>query len=345
MSRFSHQMRLSSSLIRRFKHRLNAAASKSFATTEGSRPVLVHKRSVDILQDPWFNEDHRRFQQNVVVMRHGDRADNVEPLWISKAERPWDPPLVEEGLVRAYCTGRKLRTQLGFPIHRVFVSPFLRCVQTAAEVIAALSAVDDDRDVSATSDGVQIDPSKIKVRQGCGFSLIWSPARPVIYTLEFISPFGQVSIEYGLCEMLNREAIRTPPKDGNWGFNIVELQAMFPAGTVDHSVGRIYKELPHWEETVLGARNRYERIIQALADKYPSENLLLITHGEAVGVAVYAFLKDTSVYEVEYCAYSQLRRSITFGEDQTSTAGNFEVINRGQTGISFCSLSSDDSFN
>ncbi|KAK6920359.1 Histidine phosphatase superfamily, clade-1 [Dillenia turbinata] len=261
------------------------------------------------------DHDHRRFQQHVVVMRHGDRADNVETLWISTAERPWDPPIVEEGRVRAYCTGRKLRTQLGFPIHRVFVSPFLRCIQTAAEVIAALSAVGDDPAVNTTSDGVQIDPSKIKV-----------------------------SIEYGLCEMLNREAIRVSPKDGNWGFNMVELEAMLPAGTVDHSVEILDKELPHWEETVLGARNRYKRVIQALADKYPSENLLLVTHGEAVGVAVSAFLKDTSVYEVEYCAYSQSRRSVTFGEDQTFTAGTFEVINRGQTGISFYSLSCNDSF-
>ncbi|KAK6940978.1 Malic enzyme, NAD-binding [Dillenia turbinata] len=37
------------------QHRLNASASRSFTTTEGSRPVLVQKRSVDILHDPWFN--------------------------------------------------------------------------------------------------------------------------------------------------------------------------------------------------------------------------------------------------------------------------------------------------
>lgn len=102
--------------------------------------------------------------QNVVVMRHGDRIDNFEPLWSATAARPWDPPLVEAGKVRAFCTGRKLRTQLGFPIHRVFVSPFLRCLQTAAEVVSALFAVDDVIDPNRmTSDGVEIDPSKLKV--------------------------------------------------------------------------------------------------------------------------------------------------------------------------------------
>ncbi|XP_059651629.1 uncharacterized protein LOC132299170 [Cornus florida] len=251
--------------------------------------------------------DRQRSQQNVVVMRHGDRIDNFEPLWAASAARPWDPPLVEAGKVRAFCTGRKLRTYLGFPIHRVLVSPFLRCIQTASEVVTALCAVDGDTLVN--SDGVKIDPSKIKV-----------------------------SVEYGLCEMLNREAIRAgmAPKDGNFDFKISELAALLPAGTLDKSVERVYKELPQWEETVIGARTRYEQIIKALADKFPSENLLLVTHGEGVGVSVSAFLKDTTVYEVEYCAYSHLKRSISFGENRSFTAGDFEVFtSNGKTGISY----------
>ncbi|CAL5398198.1 unnamed protein product [Camellia sinensis] len=53
MSSFSRQMRLcSSSLIKRFQHRI----TRSFTTTEGHRPSIVHKRSLDILHDPWFNK-------------------------------------------------------------------------------------------------------------------------------------------------------------------------------------------------------------------------------------------------------------------------------------------------
>ncbi|GMP42504.1 hypothetical protein CsSME_00012226 [Camellia sinensis var. sinensis] len=44
-------MRLSSSLIKRL-HR----TTRSFTTTEGHRPSIVHKRSLDILHDPWFNK-------------------------------------------------------------------------------------------------------------------------------------------------------------------------------------------------------------------------------------------------------------------------------------------------
>ncbi|XP_071723517.1 uncharacterized protein [Rutidosis leptorrhynchoides] len=254
--------------------------------------------------DPTKTQHH----QNVVVMRHGDRIDNFQPLWVAKGPRPWDPPLVEEGLSRAHTTGHKLRTRLGFPIHRVFVSPFLRCIQTAREVVTALCFVADATTTGGSADGTSIDSSKLKV-----------------------------SIEYGLCEMLNREAIRpsVAPKDGDFGFNISELEATFPAGIVDNSVKRVYQELPRWEETVLGAKSRYAKIIKTLADMYPSENLLLVTHGEAVGIAVSTFLEEATVYEVEYCAYAELRRQINF-ENESFTAGNFEVSrNPTQTGIGY----------
>ncbi|KAF8412956.1 hypothetical protein HHK36_000928 [Tetracentron sinense] len=245
-------------------------------------------------------------------MRHGDRIDSVELLWVSTAARPWDPPLADAGRVRAFCTGKKLRNNLDFPIHRVFVSPFLRCIQTASEVISALCAIDNSS-VEMTGENVAIDSSKLKV-----------------------------SIEYGLSEVLSREAITLDlaPKDGNWGFNISELEAMLPAGTVDHSVESVYQELPQWEESVMDARARYEHVIRALADKFPSENLLLVTHGEGVGVAISAFLSDTIVYEVDYCGYSHSQRLISFGPSQEFTARNLDVVTKnGQTGICYCPTS------
>lgn len=39
--------------------------------------------------------------------------------------------------------------------------------------------------------------------------------------------------------------------------------------------------MPKWEETVLGARTRYVQVIETLSNKYPNENLLLVTHGKA----------------------------------------------------------------
>ncbi|KAH9603046.1 hypothetical protein KSS87_006281 [Heliosperma pusillum] len=238
-----------------------------------------------------------RFDQNVIVMRHGDRRDNFDPNWVKTAARPWDPPLIEEGRARAFRTGLELRDSLGFPINRVFVSPFLRCVETASEAVSALCSAEH----------------------------------------------GGVSIEYGLCEMLNEAAIRPQcaPKDGKFPFNISELEAMLPAGTVDGTAEKIYPEMPSWGEAVSASRSRYGHIIQALADKYPSENLLLVTHGEGVGTSVSTFMKDADVYEVNYCAYSHVRRTINFDESESYTSGDFQLLTvPHKTGIGFLTRSS-----
>uniref|UniRef100_A0A2P2P2C5 Phosphoglycerate mutase family protein n=1 Tax=Rhizophora mucronata TaxID=61149 RepID=A0A2P2P2C5_RHIMU len=131
--------------------------------------------------------------------------------------------------------------------------------------------------------------------------------------------------------MLNTEAIRpdVAPKDGNFVFNIPELQAMLPDGTLD-AVEPVYKELPEWKESPEDARARYKQIITELANRYPLENLLLVAHGEGVGTSVSAFSVDKTVYEVEYCAYSGLRRHIVYG-GQSFKAGDFQVFS--QSGI------------
>ncbi|ESW12764.1 hypothetical protein PHAVU_008G140400 [Phaseolus vulgaris] len=244
--------------------------------------------------------------QNVVVMRHGERIDNLEPSWAATAARPWDPPLAEPGRKRALETGRRLRENLGFPIRRVFVSPFLRCLQTAEELVSSLAAVEEGD--STTGDGVTVDPLKVKV-----------------------------SVEYGLCEMMNSKAIRpnVAPKDGNMRFDMAECEAMLPAGIVDKNVERVYKEFPHWGESDLQAGERYKHLIKDLADKYPTQNLLLITHGEGVKVAVSSLRKDAEVEEVQYCGYVKLRRPI-FMKDETFTSGDFDLLTTsGETGVCY----------
>jgi malate dehydrogenase (decarboxylating) len=59
MSNFSNQIRASSALIKRLKQRQQPVMlmqTRSFTTTEGHRPTIVQKRSIDILHDPWFNK-------------------------------------------------------------------------------------------------------------------------------------------------------------------------------------------------------------------------------------------------------------------------------------------------
>ncbi|KOM38316.1 hypothetical protein LR48_Vigan03g169800 [Vigna angularis] len=244
--------------------------------------------------------------QNVVVMRHGERFDNLEPSWAATAARPWDPPLAEPGRQRALETGRRLRESLGFPIRRVFVSPFLRCLQTAIVLVQSLAAVEEGG--SSTGDGVAVDPSEVKV-----------------------------SVEYGLCEMVNSKAIRpnVAPKDGNLRFDIAECESMLPAEIVDKNVERVYKEFPRWGETELQAGERYKHLIKDLADKYPTQNLLLITHGEGVKVAVSSLRKDAEINKVQYCGYVELRRPI-FNKDHAFTFGEFDLLTPSdKTGVSY----------
>lgn len=55
-------------------------------------------------------------------------------------------------------------------------------------------------------------------------------------------------------------------------------------------------------------------------------------------MAFSAFKKDYTVYDVEYCAYTELRRPMVHKKmkDELFVGGDFEVLTRnGQTGISY----------
>ncbi|CAA0806023.1 Phosphoglycerate mutase family protein [Striga hermonthica] len=122
--------------------------------------------------------------------------------------------------------------------------------------------------------------------------------------------------------MMNSLAIRDPvaPKDGIFTFSISECEAVLTAGTIDKTVEMVYKEVPRWQETADGGRARYLEVVKTLADKHPSENLLLVTPGEGVGSAVSGCLPDFMVFEVDYCAHSVLRRPMmALGENQSFT--------------------------
>jgi broad specificity phosphatase PhoE len=73
--------------------------------------------------------------QTIWITRHGNRLDFVDPDWHRRAVNPYDPPLSEDGVVQARELGRRL---LGEGIEHIIASPFLRTVETAHQVAAAL---------------------------------------------------------------------------------------------------------------------------------------------------------------------------------------------------------------
>ncbi|XP_048131833.1 uncharacterized protein LOC115731515 isoform X1 [Rhodamnia argentea] len=247
--------------------------------------------------------------QHVLVMRHGERADDgADKSWWTTVPNPWDAPLTDAGRARALETGRKLRDQLGFPIHRVVVSPFRRCVETAQGLISGLFPVD----AGNLDNGNSADSSASRIK---------------------------VSIEFGLGELFNNIAIRHPPPNpadhGAWGFNIPTIEALIPAETLDHTVKPVFNELPQWGETEPKARDRYRHTIRSLADRYPSENLPLITHGEAVKVAASTYWKEARGQKIRpgYCGCVHLKRQVVRNGD-SFTAKRFEIAtNPKETGI------------
>jgi len=73
--------------------------------------------------------------QIIWIARHANRLDFVNPDWFLTAERRYDSPLSEDGIVQAKQLANRLK---GENIAHIFASPFLRTVQTANAVAEVL---------------------------------------------------------------------------------------------------------------------------------------------------------------------------------------------------------------
>ena len=69
----------------------------------------------------------------ILIVRHGQRRDTVDESWSTVADRVHDPPLTELGRWAAWRVGRRFASATD-TIDAVYASPFLRTVETAAEI-------------------------------------------------------------------------------------------------------------------------------------------------------------------------------------------------------------------
>lgn len=105
----------------------------------GARPPMClekttcHKKAV-----PSCIRPAGECQVRVVVMRHGERLDHLDPhLWANSqaAKRyPHDCPLTERGRRQATEVAQDLQHRLGDAFSLVVTSPYMRCVSTAVEI-------------------------------------------------------------------------------------------------------------------------------------------------------------------------------------------------------------------
>ncbi|WP_414551020.1 histidine phosphatase family protein [Anabaena sp. CCY 0017] len=73
--------------------------------------------------------------QIVWIARHANRLDFVNPDWFLTAQRRYDPPLSDDGIVQTQQLAKRLQSE---KIAHIFASPFLRTVQTANAVAEVL---------------------------------------------------------------------------------------------------------------------------------------------------------------------------------------------------------------
>lgn len=70
-------------------------------------------------------------ERTIWFSRHGNRLDFISAEWLATAERPYDSPLSPDGVIQARELGRRLARE---KIDHLFSSPFLRALETAAQV-------------------------------------------------------------------------------------------------------------------------------------------------------------------------------------------------------------------
>ena len=115
--------------------------------------------------------------QTVWIARHGNRLDFVNPEWFNTAERPYDPPLSDDGVVQAQQLGQRL---VGEGIVHIFASPFLRTVQTAYQVAEALDL-----------------PIKLESGLSEWLNPHWMPAMPERLSIEALAErFPRIDLTY-----------------------------------------------------------------------------------------------------------------------------------------------------
>lgn len=229
------------------------------------------------------------FMQNLFVLCHGEQVK-----YLDDAARPWDPPLTERGKMEAWRVGREIRLE-DWNVTRVVTSPFLRCVQTAVEVIAGLCLLPQSVEVRESGNGSSAPVSTIKA-----------------------------SIECGMAEMISGQWALNPSEVAPWTLGLAELYSMLPTETHDPSFQPIRDKLPPSWESVADVQTRYTSTFQKIANRYPDENILCITDGEGVMQSVSMTWPRFEVHGVAHCAYSHGQRP-NFG-DGSNLNNDWELL-------------------
>eukprot|EP00210_Caulerpa_lentillifera_P003556 g3392.t1 len=234
-------------------------------------------REINLTTEPKRNVK----EQLVVVMRHGLREDEVDSNFATKSNRPWDPPLASRGRNQAASVVSLIGS---FNIDYIVSSPFLRCLQTSAEVLVGLGL---------DLDHLIIDGS---------LSEIYAPR-----TLTGFDPkFSRTSMESWMWNGAKLE-------DAIDAF--IRNEPCFCG--MNGSITILDRPLPNRVESVEEACKRYTQEIEGIADQFLGSNILIISHGEAVRASVNRLCSESMVYETKHVSFTTSTRFITLQNDES----------------------------
>lgn len=218
-------------------------------------------------------------QQHLLVMRHGLRQDEVDPNFTRRSSRPWDPPLASRGRNQAASV---ISVLAPYNIDYIVTSPFLRCLQTSAEILVGL--------------GLDLDHLIVDGQ----FSEIYGPR-----TLSGFDPCRATSSLESW--MWNGVSLNDAVK------SYIQNEPCFCG--LQGSVTVLNRPLPKRVESVEQACDRYVQEMENVCDQFFGSNVLVVSHGEAVRASVNRLSPDSTVYETKHTSFTTASRNITVESD------------------------------
>lgn len=151
--------------------------------------------------------------------------------------------------------------------------------------------------------------------------MVVSPFQRCLETAKLLNmvldlPLSHLQVDRAVCEVLDPKILvgaqLSPPTgiaaDWMWGSGSLDstLQAMF--GSEASQISIAAGTFPDFPETIESAHERYTTAFEDISLRFPGENVLVVSHGEAVGSAVSSMLPQVLVYEVLHCGFASMYR-------------------------------------
>ncbi len=229
------------------------------------------------------------------IVRHGERIDDVEPTWIRNNQvRCYDPPLTDIGLDQASKAGKRLRSLIlandlaNTTRIQLFSSPFLRCVQTAENILRELNISSSQLETDNNSANRSTDhhPKQIKLKIEPGLSE-WLKATWFPHGFPTFLPPS---------EILKQQSLHDPEYEPFF----TRLANQFPE-TLNQLVEK-------YRSTSIGLADRiYNQISTSTGEDH---HLILVTHGYGVQFITEELTNDDGlITETPYCCITKMIRS------------------------------------